>query len=166
MSLGIWLIGKMVLYLGSDSYRDWQIRRMGLIEAQTRCSATTLAVISKTTILTDKIINDDWLFKTNSKEQIRLWVSNLKYAYFWRRPSFRDDSDYITLTLDFYDFNDLVDILGKLGIELKKIDEDFPLLVINKPYTWNEFEKFKNPIFLNTNSRHKNLLKTFQLVFG
>lgn len=96
--------------------------------------------------MTDKIINDDWLFKTNSKEQIGLWVANLKYAFFWRRPSFRDDADYITLTLNFNDFDDLVNVLEKLNIELKKIPEDFPRPEPNKPYSWDEYKKFKNPI--------------------
>ena len=96
--------------------------------------------------MTDNIIKDDWLFKINSKEQITLWLSNLKYAYFWRRPSFRDDADYIILTLNFTDFNDLIFILGKLGIELRKIPDNFPKPEYDKQYDWNEFEKFKNPI--------------------
>jgi len=96
--------------------------------------------------MTNTIINDDWLFKTNSKEQIALWISTLKYAYFWRRPSFRDDGDYITLSLNFTDYNDLIFILGKLGLELKKIPTDFPKPKYNRAYDWNEFKKFKSPI--------------------
>nr|WP_294791574.1 hypothetical protein [uncultured Mucilaginibacter sp.] len=91
-------------------------------------------------------INEEWLFKTNSKEEISRWISNLKYSYLWKRPSFRDDGDYIKLTLNFTDRADLLITLGVLGIALNTIPENFPKPIVGKKYDWTEFEKFKSEI--------------------
>jgi hypothetical protein len=95
--------------------------------------------------MSNKILNDEWLFKEHSKEQISHWVSTLKYGYFWRRPSFRDNEDYIDLTLNFDSFDDLCDILKKIGIELKKIPPGAPIPTPD-PFTWEEYKQWKHPI--------------------
>jgi hypothetical protein len=96
--------------------------------------------------MNEQRINEDWLFKINSRDEISKWVSNLKYSYLWKRPSFRDDGDYISLTLNFTDKDDLLEILKIFGIGLKKIPVDFPKPIPGKSYSWTEFEKFKNEI--------------------
>lgn len=68
-------------------------------------------------------INEDWLFKIYSREEISRWINGLKYSYLWKRPGFRDEGDYIVLTLDFSDKEELLNTLGFLGINPGTIQE-------------------------------------------
>jgi len=96
--------------------------------------------------MSTQIINDEWLFKVNSRDEISKWVNNLKFSYFWRRPSFRDEGDYIKTTVNFTDKEDLLYILNFFNIELNRLDENSPKPIPGKKYTGLEFKEFKNEI--------------------
>jgi hypothetical protein len=93
-----------------------------------------------------QVINDEWLFKVNPRDEISKWVNNLKFSYFWRRPSFRDEGDYIITTLNFIDKEDLLRILSFFKIELNRLDKGFSKPITGKQYVWSEFKEFKNEI--------------------
>ncbi|MEM6642645.1 MAG: hypothetical protein AAF616_06670 [Bacteroidota bacterium] len=87
-----------------------------------------------------------WMTERNSLEELSKWVSTLKYAYLWKRPSFRDDADYFSLTLNFYGKDDLLKILDQLEIKLNKVPNDAPKPIPGQPYSFKEFEQFKSTI--------------------
>jgi hypothetical protein len=106
--------------------------------------------------MSEQRIDEAWLFKINSKEEISKWVTNLKYSYLWKRPSFRDEGDYILLTLNFISKTDLFDSLKVLDIKLRKIPRKWFTSILNKIYSlfgvvrWKseikDFPEFEQPL--------------------
>mgnify|MGYP000670730911 CR=1 FL=1 len=73
------------------------------------------------------------MFERNTIEEFRKWVSTLRYSYLWKRPSFRDDSDYFSLTLNYSGKKELFEILDRLKIVLNLLNPDLPNRIKDYP---------------------------------
>jgi len=92
-------------------------------------------------------LSDSWICETHSKAMISNWVNNLKYFYYKRAwGGHANDGDEFIAHIDFENDDDLMSKLIALGIEIKKIPNDFPRPIVGKTYAGDEYSKFKPEI--------------------
>lgn len=92
-------------------------------------------------------LSEDWICQSYSKEKISNWVKNLKYFYFKRAwGGHANDGDEFIAHIDIENDNELLEKLIALGIEIKKIPDDYPRPEVGKTYSGEEFSKFKSEI--------------------
>ena len=96
-------------------------------------------------------LSDNWLFERHSKQTIKEWFRHLSYFYFKRAwGGHANDGDEFQVAFSFLDRQDLINKIGKLGLTLNIIPDDFPRPVIGQFYPAEEYNKFKNEIELFT----------------
>lgn len=92
-------------------------------------------------------LSDNWLFKQHAKQELSVWLRQLRYFCFKRAlGGHANDGDEFRVAFLYTGKEDLLNKIGQLGGTLNIIPDDYPKSVIGQSYSASEFEKFKSEI--------------------